>query len=94
MNNTIIEAIINKKLLVVTYNGSERLVEPHTYGLDKSGQGKLRVFQVAENEDHSGWRLFNEAAITDVRIADGTFAGSQPGYNKDDKHIPTVYAQL
>lgn len=94
MNATLIEAIVNKKRLVVTYNGAARLVEPHAYGLDKNGQGKLRVFQVASEAEHQGWRLFNESAIGEIRVADESFEGPQTGYAKDDKHIPTIFAQL
>lgn len=94
MNNNIIQAIVNKQRLVVTYNGSERLVEPHAYGLDKNGQGKLRVFQIAEEEEHKGWRLLKEDAITDIKVAAENFDEPQVGYQKDDRHIADIYAQL
>lgn len=94
MNQVIVEAILNKKRLVVTYNGTERLVEPHAYGLDKNGLGKLRVYQVSETTEHKGWRLLNEDSITELKQADETFAGAQTGYSKDDKHIPNIFVQL
>jgi predicted DNA-binding transcriptional regulator YafY len=94
MNDTLLQAIFNKQRLVVTYNGTERLVEPHTYGLDKNGSGKLRVHQISESEEHGGWRLFSEELITDVRIADEQFSEPRSGYSKDDRHIETIYAQL
>ena len=94
MNTTIVDAILNKRRLLVTYNGTERLVEPHAYGLDKNGKGKLRVFQVAEAADHQGWRLLNEDAITEIKGANATFSGPQADYQQNDKHIPTIHAQL
>jgi hypothetical protein len=94
MNNTIFQSIIDRRRLLVTYNGTERLVEPHTYGLDKNGAGKLRVHQVAESEEHSGWRMFSEELITDVQVVDEKFEEPRVGYSKDDRHIQTIYAQL
>lgn len=94
MNSIITQAINNKQRLKVTYNGTERLVEPHTYGLDKHGKGKVRVFQIAETTEHQGWRLLNESEIMGVELAEENFAGPQTGYQADDKHIPTIIAQL
>jgi hypothetical protein len=94
MNNTIVEAIVNKQRILVTYNGTERLVEPHAYGLDRNGLGKLRVFQVSDEAEHQGWRLMKEEAITAIKVADETFATPQSGYTQNDKHIPNIYAQL
>lgn len=94
MNTIITQAITNKQRLKVTYNGTERLVEPHTYGLDKNGKGKVRVYQIAEATEHQGWRLLNESEITEVEVAGETFVTPQSGYQADDKHIPTIIAQL
>lgn len=94
MNTIITQAITNKQRLKVTYNGTERLVEPHTYGLDKNGKGKVRVYQIAEATEHQGWRLLNESEITEVEVAGDNFAAPQSGYQADDKHIPTIIAQL
>lgn len=94
MNHTIIEAIEGKKQLEVTYNNTKRIVEPHAYGYDKNGKLKVRVFQVAEAAEHTGWRLFNEEAITDIAVLDTTFAGAQAGYQPGDKHLDTIIAEL
>lgn len=39
-------AIQNKQLLSFIYDGYPRVVEPHTYGLDKKGHPALRTYQI------------------------------------------------
>lgn len=94
MNQTIIESINSKKRIKITYNGAERLVEPHTYGVDAQGTKKLRAFQISEDPNHSGWRMFTEDKISDVRISTESFPMPQVGYKKDDSNIKTIFAQL
>ncbi len=96
-NNIIVEAILNKRLLNVTYNGATRHVVPHAYGLDKNGHGKLRVYQVdptGVNTEHAGWRMFNEEAIEAITTSDEEFASPYLGYKRDDKTLATIFAQL
>jgi len=93
-NTTLVDAIVNKKKIKLVYNGQERVVEPHAYGLDKNGQGKIRVFQIAESQEHAGWRLLREEAITDIQVLSETFDAPEAGYSRDDRHIPNIIAQL
>jgi hypothetical protein len=94
MNNTIVESINSRKRISITYNGAERLVEPHTYGTDSSGASKLRGYQISDDPAHSGWRLFSEDKITEVKASQESFPNPKDGYKKDDAHIKVVFAQL
>jgi len=46
MNDIIVEAIENRKLLEFFYNDHYRVVEPHTFGVSKKGNENLSVFQI------------------------------------------------
>lgn len=45
MNKIICEAIKSKKRLKIVYDETKRIIEPHTFGLDKNGNEKLRASQ-------------------------------------------------
>lgn len=92
MNQVIIEAINNKKQLQVTYNDAVRVVEPHAYGYDKNDKLKVRVFQT--DAEHEGWRLFNEDAILELAVLDTSFEGPREGYQRGDRHIVAILAEL
>jgi predicted DNA-binding transcriptional regulator YafY len=96
MNQAIVEAIQNKKQLIVEYKGAARVVEPHTFGNDKKGALKLRAFQTNDKNDPAkveGWRLFNVTDITGLRTLDEEFV-TRPGYNTNDVVFQDVLAKL
>lgn len=47
MNQIVIQAIKERHILEFRYHGWSRMVEPHAYGRDKSGDEVLRCYQVA-----------------------------------------------
>lgn len=94
MSDVITEAINNKKRLYVTYNGAQRLIEPHTYGYDSSGTLKLRAFQVSVDPELNGWRMFSVNKMTEIKVIEEIFASPQPGYKREDSNIVRIQAQL
>ena len=66
MNHSIINAIQQKKLISLSYDGITRTVEPHAYGVSSKGNELLRCFQV--KGDHNSdkphvWDLLTVSKI-------------------------------
>ncbi len=60
MNQNIIAAIEQKRVLQLQYKNYSRLVEPHAYGLDREGTPKLRCYQIAGGSTSgtlSDWKI-------------------------------------
>jgi hypothetical protein len=97
MNHTIINAIQQKKLLSLSYDGITRTVEPHAYGVSSKGNELLRCYQV--KGDHNSdkphvWDLLTVSKIIALTDTGEHFAGARPDYKRDDKAMQTIYAQL
>ena len=70
-------AINGLRLVAFTYDGLERVLEPHDFG-EMKGELKLFGYQIA-GESRSGklpdWRLVSLSKATEWRVLDTTFAG-------------------
>jgi hypothetical protein len=97
MNATIVDAIQNRKVLSLIYDGISRRVEPHAYGMGTSGNELLRCYQIAgshgSDKPHD-WDLLIVSKISALSNAGDTFAGPRPGYRRGDKAMSTIYAEL
>lgn len=75
--SAIIQAILSKTLIEVTYKSERRLVEPHVLGVMNS-KIELRVWQLKNYSDASApedWRTFEVKKITSISNTDTLFAG-------------------
>ena len=96
----VIEAIRSKRLIAFDYNGVRRVVEPHTYGLDKWQRKVLCAFQVeasGQNEasgGSDGWRTFVMAKASQLRLDQRRFEQPRPGYQHNDGAFTQILAQL
>jgi len=92
---TIIDAIKNKKVLVIYYSGDEpggkglRLIEPVCYGYSKKNNPVLRAWDL-EGASHRdflgikplpGWRLFNVNKIDSIQPTGENYSMMRPNYN-------------
>ena len=92
---TIIDAIKNKKVLVIYYDGDEpggrglRLIEPVCFGYSKKNNPVLRAWD-SEGASHRGflgtkplpgWRLFNVNKIDSIQPTGDNFSTMRPNYN-------------
>lgn len=89
MNQTIIDAIRNRRVINFTYDGERRSAEPHCYGIDTKGHEALRAWQ-----RNKGWRLFHLSEIRQLSVDAATFTGPRPGYNPNDKHMQRIIVAL
>ena len=97
MNQTIIDAIKNRRILSLQYHGFNRLVEPHTYGINKVGHAVLSCYQVAGGSRSNAvpdWKLFLIRDALAISMTDTVFQGVRPGYKRDTKTMQRIYAQL
>jgi predicted DNA-binding transcriptional regulator YafY len=97
MNNIIIEAIENRKLLEFCYKDHYRLVEPHTFGVSSKGNENLSVFQIdgtSERNNVPDWGLFTIDKIVDLKVLNETFEGTRPKYTKGDSRMIEIYKEL
>ena len=88
---TIILAIKNKKILQFTYKDEVREVEPYCLGrlaTDKRDFA-LRAFQMGK-----GWRLFKIEEVTDLLVKFDSFSVINPQYNKSDKAMSEILAEI
>jgi hypothetical protein len=96
MLNNIAAAITNKHLLAFTYDGDNRLVEPHACGHTSANKAVMRAFQTGgdSGSKHVGWKLFSVDKIENFALLSMHFKEPRPGYSPNDKQIPNLLAQL
>lgn len=92
MNETLLQAIRQKRRLRFTYNGKARLVEPQCYGLGTKGTELLRAHQLQGGTEREP--LFDVAKIGALEILDEVFSRPGPNYKRDDSAMKTIFAQL
>ena len=74
MNTHICNAIRNRQVLRLRYNGGDRMVEPHRYGCGSNGEEVLSAYQTAgysERGQPQGWKLFKIQQIESLPYAFG-----------------------
>lgn len=97
MNTDILDAISDMKLIEFYYNGEYRIVEPHTYGISKTGNDVLRAFQIAggsNSDKNTGWKIFRVDDMTNINISEDAFGGPRTGYKKGDSAMVRIYIEL
>lgn len=97
MNQTIIQAIRNKKLLEIRYHDFFRIVEPHCYGQNKKGEFTLRCYQVSGGSasgSPADWKLLLQDEMKSIAMTGADFYGPRQGYKLLDPAIPSIVAQL
>jgi hypothetical protein len=96
MNQEIIDAIENKNLIEFNYDGESRIVEPHCYGISTKGNEVLRAYQVDgySSSGKMGWKMYDLGKADNINALDDTFDISRSGYQKGDKGMDEIYAEL
>lgn len=96
MKAEIADAITAMRTLELRYHGYGRIVEPHAYGRDKSGDEILRCFQVSggsESGERTGWKLLKVADVYSIHVQKEKFE-VRAGYRQDDKAMEYIFRQL
>ena len=91
----IAEAISSRNLLAFDYRGKTRVVEPHTFGLDRWNRTLLCAFQVeCDGADHPGWRFFFVEQMSMSRLDARRFAIPRADYRRGDGAFKSITAEL
>jgi hypothetical protein len=95
MNKVIIEAIEGQYLLQFDYEGKQRIVEPHCYGLTSKGNEAIRAYQVDgfSSSGKMGWKLYDLAKATSFIVLEDTFA-IRSDYKPGDKGMIEIFCEL
>lgn len=97
MKNLIVKAIKEKKLISLTYDSLNRIVEPHACGVSTKGYETLRCFQIEgdhiSKKSHD-WMLLKFSKISNLEVLDKNFDKPRTGYKKGDKAIEIIYKEL
>ena len=100
MNQLIVQAIEEKRLIELTYNGYSRIVEPHTYYRTINGHETLQCYQVqgghssVKRDPDDDWGYLAVPKIFNLSLLEKTFLGPRPDYKRPDGTKNTIYAQL
>jgi hypothetical protein len=97
MNVVICDAIRARRLLRFFYDGYERVVEPHVYGMNAAGREALSAWLVggwSKSDPEPGWRMYLLGEMRDVAALAEGFEGARPGYNPEDSRMAEVYCRL
>jgi hypothetical protein len=97
MNITVCDAIRARRLLRFTYDGYERIIEPHVYGVNSAGHEAVSGWLVggwSASETEPGWRMFLADGMHDVAALAESFDGPREIYDRDDPHFVRAYCQL
>jgi hypothetical protein len=85
-------AILERRLLRITYDFKFRLVEPHAYGTSEDGNDLLRAWQLEPLP--ADWKLFRLDKATGLAITDTHFLEPRSDYKKHDPVLKSVYEEL
>jgi hypothetical protein len=93
MNKVFLATIEKKLVLRFVYEGKERVVEPQTYGISRTGKGVLRARQIGGGS-RSGQpriaKLFDIEKISGLRITGEHFGEALPEHNPNDSAIESI----
>ena len=93
MEQLICNAIRNKMVLKLTYNGSTRTCEPHLLGYDSTDDLTLSAWQTSGSSG-TGWRDYHISKASGISTTGKNFVSARPGYSPDDRTIDQVVCAL
>ena len=97
MRQAICNAIAAHRLLAFSYEGFERIVEPHRCGRNTADHDALLAWLVrghSQSGSGTGWRTYLLSEMRYIRMLEETFASPRPGYDPGDGSMQLVYCEL
>jgi hypothetical protein len=95
MQDLICQAIREKRLLELDYDGQGLRVAPHVYGIDAAGEEVLSCYLVWGSSDGepAGWKSLRMTEISQLRLTSKRFA-PRPEHQRSDGAIARIYCQV
>ena len=93
MQDVICQAIREKLLLELHYDGQSRRVAPHIYGIDSAGDELLSCYQVWGDGAPAGWLALRLADISQLQLTSKRFA-PRPEHQRRDDAIARIFCQV
>lgn len=96
MNQTICQAIREKRIIELRYHDYSRIVEPYAHGRGRDGEGLLRCYQLrggSASGERAGWKLLKTAEIFMLDLTDSYFS-PRPEYRRADRAMEFIHCQL
>ncbi len=88
-------AIQQRRLIQFTYQGAQRIAEPHDYGVS-GGRIRLLAFQVRGQSKGPlpDWRMFDLARMEQVAVLDEPFRGSRARSGQSHKQWDVLFCRV
>jgi hypothetical protein len=95
MQDVICQAIREKRLLELHYDGQTYRVAPHIYGIDAAGDELLSCYQVWDGTDGESprWRSFRLADVSQLALTSKRFA-PRPEHQRGNGTVARVFCQV
>lgn len=95
MQDVICQAITEKRLLELHYDGHAYRVAPHVYGIDTAGEELLSCYQVwgGTDDEPAGWKSFRLAGISQLKLTANRFL-PRPEYQGNNGAIARIFCQV
>lgn len=97
MQDTLCDAISQKRIVTFSYDGQPRRVEPHKVGRTTAGNDVLSGYQVGGGSNSGtvpDWRLFELREIDGLDVLTDGFDSPRPGYSRTDDRMTQIYCRL
>lgn len=97
MDDLICDAIRSRHLLRFVYDGYERIVEPHSHGINTANHEVMSGWLVGgwtKTDAEPGWRNYLVRDMHDVHVLAESFSGPRPGFNPHTPRIRQIFCQL
>jgi hypothetical protein len=91
----LVRAVLERRMVDLTYEGQHRVVEPHLVGIHQAGEAILSGFQTggfSRSGDLPGWRTFIIAKIESVEPREDSFE-PRLDYNRAAPVMTEVFAR-
>ncbi|HTH11622.1 MAG TPA: hypothetical protein VMA55_18780 [Acidovorax sp.] len=97
MHPTITEAVKQRRVLTVVYDGDKRTVEPHIYGINSAGHETVSCYQIeggSRSGKPEGWKDLWISKLGTVTMTERTFVPRTSPSPWGDKPMRQVFAQV
>ncbi len=97
MKRLIEQAVHTKRVIQLRYRGSDRIVEPHAYGLDRAGKALLLCYQEDDTDQRGaagGWLRIRLGEVLKASETPQNFCAPRSGYIRNDPSFQVIFAQV